>query len=413
MEDKVDEALLEGLNLPVELKGQLLGQSVKEIAQWTDEEFTEFFGDHVIKKINFRRRVRKLVPQTSQDEKEARPLFENMRNAFKQYCNGSPIVNTDTISDMVYKLPNLFEKTEKYVRTNSGMSMVFVQRLYTEYKSLPTTSIMQCLRKDYNLHINGYWGSGDRGLYYGNFIHTGLDVIVKVAVGSHQDEVEICETITKHQLYTEATKESQCCLVSMQIVDTSAENRKGVFRAVVMKRYVDDLAHSHRVLLPSLFFRQARRIVDAVNMLHSIGYVHCDIRLDQIFIDEQGNWHLGDFGSCLALGTGFSKVRSSSCYHPKQMKTSYFGEESKVEYNLDWHMLAVALALFLRPDPKVNSAQQLVSKENACTPAENVIKFLEIAVSQMAEDDQKQIMAFFQAMLKCNESQFNFPTKNM
>lgn len=42
----------------------------------------------------------------------------------------------------------------------------------------------------------------------------------------------------------------------------------------------------------------------AIHSLHSLRYVHRDVKPDNVLLDAQGHIRLADFGSCLRLGEG-------------------------------------------------------------------------------------------------------------
>ncbi|VEL21126.1 unnamed protein product [Protopolystoma xenopodis] len=55
----------------------------------------------------------------------------------------------------------------------------------------------------------------------------------------------------------------------------------------------------------------AAEIVMAINSLHELGYVHRDIKPDNILVESSGHIVLGDFGSCLRLKDGIVKVNTA------------------------------------------------------------------------------------------------------
>ncbi|XP_072285484.1 myotonin-protein kinase isoform X3 [Pyxicephalus adspersus] len=52
---------------------------------------------------------------------------------------------------------------------------------------------------------------------------------------------------------------------------------------------------------PQMAIFYLSEMIMAVNSVHSLGYIHRDIKPDNMLLDRSGHIHLGDFGSCLKL----------------------------------------------------------------------------------------------------------------
>lgn len=54
-------------------------------------------------------------------------------------------------------------------------------------------------------------------------------------------------------------------------------------------------------LSSAVILRGAKRIEAALQMIHDRGLVHADVKADNVFVDRDGSWHLGDYGSVVRV----------------------------------------------------------------------------------------------------------------
>ena len=75
----------------------------------------------------------------------------------------------------------------------------------------------------------------------------------------------------------------------------------GVWTALKMKRYVSALTD-----LPKLSEKWLHlgfsRILEALQAMHKLNLVHMDVKSDNLFVDVDSTWNLGDFGSTREIG---------------------------------------------------------------------------------------------------------------
>ncbi|GAQ78953.1 Protein kinase superfamily protein [Klebsormidium nitens] len=174
-----------------------------------------------------------------------------------------------------------------------------------------------------------------------------------------------------HQLLPGAKKEG-APLIEAEVLELrvtqehgSTRHAPGRYAALLSIQYVGTVA-SCLQLTEEVIERGARRILHAVRYMHARNFVHMDIKSDNIFLESDGRWYLGDLGSTVPTNT------------PVLTTTTWFtggkwvGEPAKEEY--DFYMLAVVVGVEL---DKTNWKDRLI--ENSHTPPHKLVAALQSA----------------------------------
>jgi hypothetical protein len=153
------------------------------------------------------------------------------------------------------------------------------------------------------------------------------------------------------------------------LYEEATRHTGAVFCGLLMPKYERSLEAADVQLSSSVLFHRTTTMVAALNAIHERGWVHMDVKKANIFgeivlrccslalcfgdmtsvvrltdffffalaVDFVGQWWIGDFGSCVRVGTAI--VSTTVSCHPKGVQL--LGTPSKWEY--DWYMLAVAI----------------------------------------------------------------------
>jgi len=111
--------------------------------------------------------------------------------------------------------------------------------------------------------------------------------------------------------------------------------------AILMPRYITTVAKSPKFHVKTLLV-QVTKFVETLEYIHSNNIVHLDIKGDNIFIDANGEWFIGDFGSCKRIGD--TVVTTTTLFHWQNIVGK------KATPHFDYSMLLVMLLIELLPD---------------------------------------------------------------
>ncbi len=90
---------------------------------------------------------------------------------------------------------------------------------------------------------------------------------------------------------------------------------------MIYKKFQILLAFWNFSMFSTFFYRfYIAELICAVESVHSMGFIHRDIKPDNILIDADGHIKLTDFGLC----TGFRWTHNSEYYHNKNGKKLTF-----------------------------------------------------------------------------------------
>jgi len=219
-----------------------------------------------------------------------------------------------------------------------------VLKLYERVCALPSTFTKAIVQQQGGVSINGPLLSSSPKLLTGRRTD-GRQIVVKL-LALDRDDVREAELGGEAKCCTDlAVADHSIALVPHEVVrlDVTADmvsqtRRSGAFAALLMPRYLGSVARGPSCSA-QVVAREGRRMVDALRFMHRRGYVHMDVKGDNVFFDVNGVWFLGDFGSAREID---SPIRSTTAcfYH-----TPILCQPARPKY--DWFMLLVMLLIEL------------------------------------------------------------------
>lgn len=208
--------------------------------------------------------------------------------------------------------------------------------LYRHVKDLPSTVTRAEICAQHKLNLDGSAYENNPNLLKANDqfgVHCVVKIL-KVRDGVQPYEIRNLEiereayAINLLQLSNPSNPYAFIHADLLTVYDNSIE-----FKALKMPKYnslIDSATYN-----PIVIAAQGKKIIDAVEFMHSKGIVHMDIKGANIFVDGSGRWLLGDFGSSCPIGAQVTSCSEHFC------KENTIGKPSNQK--IDWFMLLVTL----------------------------------------------------------------------
>ena len=239
-----------------------------------------------------------------------------------------------------------------YIFDLACSSIAYALDIYQEYKNLPKTFTCNCIADSLGITVNGP-ALGDAKPFIVSAIGVqGEPLMVKLlridpdAVISLSERklllnmgIQACEVLNL------SDKSKGVSLIQTEIAEINLPepqlNIYGRMKAIVMPRYATTIAQSPKFPI-EIVAREGRKILEALKFMHDRNVVHMDVKGDNILLDGNGNWFLGDFGSCRFIGETILST-TEMFYHSRLLRTPAHPRH-------DYFMLLVVLLIESLPN---------------------------------------------------------------
>ncbi|KAJ1409975.1 hypothetical protein B484DRAFT_403037 [Ochromonadaceae sp. CCMP2298] len=229
---------------------------------------------------------------------------------------------------------------------------------------LPQTFTCKAVEEALNVRLNGPCMGDDKPFLLSASYSDGRPAMVKVLRVDVESPIKHSNKIAEYNMEREVLNildfsGQQSGLViakflEVEVPKEAAEVQQGTTKipseegrppstvyAVLMPRYITSVGKSPKFELEHLK-KQFRKMVDTLTYIHGCNIVHLDVKGDNIFVDSDGEWVLGDFGSCKKIGE--EVISTTAQFHHKKLT----GEIAAPGF--DFYMLLVTLLIELLPD---------------------------------------------------------------
>ena len=184
--------------------------------------------------------------------------------------------------------------------------------LYETVKDLPSSFTRDVIQKALGISINGTLSLAQPNILVAVDVIANKLLLIKL--------LRIPQTTTSHFNLTKmdaVTAEINACvllskadipgLVKSDVVEITVHHSEGldvspgVWAALKMKRYMCSLTEVPQ-LPENCLYNGFSRILKALKAMHELELVHMDVKSDNLFVDADVEWDLGDFGSTRQIG---------------------------------------------------------------------------------------------------------------
>jgi hypothetical protein len=197
----------------------------------------------------------------------------------------------------------------------------FAWALYQLVRETPQTSTKMHVQQDLGIIVNGpafetkpsiLRASGKQGE---QLLVKVLKADLESAASLEQRKAELEGEARVSQLF--GSRDKDFAFIHAEVHQLKMEGES--WSCIVMPHMAATLATAAQLPF-GVLLEQGQRIYQALQHMHVNGIVHLDVKGDNIFIDQSGKWHLGDFGSCKPVGQPVTS--STPGYYPRELRGS-------------------------------------------------------------------------------------------
>lgn len=235
--------------------------------------------------------------------------------------------------------------------------------LYNDVKRIWGSTTKGQLAILLNLRINGPMSDMCPYLLSAVNPHTGKGMVVKVL--EDDNEAAVAKALMEGMPHGVRLVPTEAHKLHLDPKQTRAQHACRVYDVLVMPRFTFSLAVSME-LMPDIILAEGRKLEDAIEYIHKKGYVHMDVKGNNVLVDESGSWWLGDFGSAVHVGT---QVKTTTNWFMPFKLSRDPAQRPMADPKYDWHMLAVMLLCELYTEDQWQKALM----EDGCCPAHKLL----------------------------------------
>lgn len=219
--------------------------------------------------------------------------------------------------------------------------------LYEDVRNMPTTTVKADVRRSFGITVNGPLYESRTTILSGA-TSSGRPVVIKLDTSLSSVEFGVVERLQLHSHEAEPHPAFLMNCTALEMLkhitqDSTGRQEENICMAFVMPMYCCTLA-----ALPQLengaILKGLERMATAMDYIHRKNFVHMDVKSDNVFVDAEGLWTLGDFGSCVEINAEvFSTTRMFHLHvligKPAQKSFDYemFAVMIAIEFNkTDW-----------------------------------------------------------------------------
>ena len=225
--------------------------------------------------------------------------------------------------------------------------------LYETVKALPSSYTRGVIQSNLEISINGPMSLAQPNILIALDLSSGKHLYIKL--------LRMPQTTTSQSTSGKegaVTAEIRACvmlfeanipgLVRCDVVEVTVHHNEGldvspgVWAVLKMKRYISSLSDLPQ-LPESWLYSGFSRIFKALKAMHELNLVHMDVKSDNLFVDVDSTWDLGDFGSTREIGAtvwSYTQVLNPYAIPPN----------STVIPAMDYVLLCVTIAIEMKKD---------------------------------------------------------------